>query len=442
MIINSQRRLATVLAAQREFREHRGAVVPDAFYRAKIGEVWARARAAPAYQAIGDFSWPSFTDLPVTSKDQVKGDPWSFIASGLETGAKYYETTGTTGLATPTPRLADDIIWNTVSVAEAWRDVLPAGSRVLSLLPSDIVPVGDLVAAVCEHLDLLHARAYPFATGISDWDRLVGLWTTLRPTAVFLAPGVALQLTRLLKQRSLLAELSDPVRSIMLLGEVSVPAMRARLGRWWGATAYNASYGSTETGTLAATCRRDRLHLLTAAAYAELAADGGLAAQGELRAPTDGAAGRLVVTPLNLYARPLLRYDTGDDVAVTTGCDCGRATPVVTVLGRATDGLRVQGTVLTPHLVEEVVYGETTATGYLLEADADGLRFRLLLERDVDAARIEEPAAADAVRRAFKDRAGLDCERVVFVNSLPSVTKSGGSQKSWKRSNIRVVEPW
>ncbi|WP_213454382.1 phenylacetate--CoA ligase family protein [Rhizomonospora bruguierae] len=432
MIINSEQRLATVLAAIRELRERGGTVPRKDFYTDKIAAVWARARGASAYAKLGDYSPDAFAALPVTRKDQLKSDPWGFVAASIEDSVKYYETTGTTGTTTPTPRLADDIIWNTVSVACAWQDVLRADDRVLSLLPSDIVPVGDLVAAVCEHLDLLHARAYPFATGISDWDRLARLWATLRPTALFLAPGVAMQVTRLFKQRGLLAELAASVRTIMLLGEVSVPAMRARLGHWWGATVYNASYGSTETGTLAATCRQDRLHLLTSANYCELLTPQGLV---EVSGP---GTGRLVVTPLNLHARPLLRYDTGDDVVVTTGCPCGTATPDVTVLGRAADGLRVRDSLLTPYLVEEIVYGETTATSYLLEAAPD--RIRLLLERDVDANRSTEPERAIAVRDAFRHQAGLDGTEVLFLNSLPATTKSGGSQKSWKRSNIRILE--
>jgi Coenzyme F390 synthetase len=430
MIVNSEQRLELLRTARREFE--RGDAVDPAFYRRKIADVWARAQASPAYAKLGDFSWDTFRALPVTTKEQLKRDPWSYVAAPVEAAAKYYETTGTTGTATPTPRLAEDIIWNTVSVARAWGDLVGTGDRVLSLLPSDVVPVGDLVAGVCEYLDVPHTRAYPFATGICDWDRLAEVWAALRPTVVFLAPGVALQATRLFKQRGRLAELRSSVRALMLLGEVSVPALRARLGHWWGATAYDASYGSTETGTLAATCPRDRLHLLTVANYVELAGDTGAEPLG------DRGAGRLVVTPLNLYARPLLRYDTGDEVEVTSGCDCGRATPVVTVLGRATDGLRIQDTALTPHLVEQIVYGATTATGYLLETDPAGRRFRLLLERDVDADRSGEPAAAEAVRAAFRDH-GLDCAAVLFLNSLPSTTKSGGSQKSWKRSNIRIV---
>jgi phenylacetate-CoA ligase len=436
LIINSKERLETVLEAQRQFHELHGRPVTEEFYREKAATCWTRARKAPAYREIGDYSWASLAALPVTTKEQLKADPWRFVAARPDESAKYYETSGTTGRSTPTPRLAADIIWNTVSVASAWGDVIGPRDRVISLLPSDVVPAGDLVTSVCEYLDVPVARAYPFATGISDWDRLATLVANFEPTVLFMSPGVALQATGLYLKRGQLAELSRSVRSIMLLGEVCVPALRTRLGDWWDARVLDASYGSTETGTLAATCRAGGLHLLTAANHFELAADDGP------RPWTAPGTGRLVVTPLNLYARPLLRYDTGDAVSLSTGCGCGRATPVVTVLGRSSDGQRVRGTTLSPHLVEEIVYGETSALGYLVETDREGSRFRLLLERSPEADRAGEPAAATAVCAAFRERAGLDCDQALFVNSLPSTTKSGGSLKNWKRSNFRVVATW
>jgi phenylacetate-CoA ligase len=436
VFINSKERLETVLDALREFNDLHRRPITEEFYREKAAACWERARNTQAYREIGDYSWASFAALPVTTKDQLKADPWRFVATRPEESAKYYETSGTTGRATPTPRVAADIIWNTVSVAGAWDDVIGPGDRVLSLLPSDVVPVGDLVASVCEYLDVPVARAYPFATGISDWDRLSALVANFEPTVVFMAPGVALQATGLYLRRGQLAELSRSVRSIMLLGEVCGPALRARLGQWWGARVFDASYGSTETGTLAATCRAGRLHLLTAANHFELAGDTGP------RPLTVPGAGRLVVTPLNLYARPLLRYDTGDEVSLAAHCDCGRNAPVLTVHGRSVDGQRVRGAALSPHLIEEIVYGETSALGYLVETSQDGDRFRLLLERSPDADRAAEGATVTAVRAAFRERSGVDCDQVLFVNSLPSTTKSGGSLKNWKRSNFRVVDTW
>ncbi|MGR4854413.1 phenylacetate--CoA ligase family protein [Streptomyces violaceus] len=443
VILHTDKRQTILREAQAEIRENQGRIPSEYFYSGKLSAAWERARGTRAYGAgegrddIGEFSLDRFRDLPVTPRESLKARPLDFAAVSPTEASKYYETTGTTGQPTPTPRRAEDTIWNTVSVAEAWRPLLGSDERAVILLPSDIVPVADLVAGVCEYLDHAHIRAYPFATGISDWDRLESMWRTYRPTTVFVAPGVALQFTRLLAQRGQLDELNSSVERLMLLGEVNTAPFRARLGRWWNADVYDASYGSTETGTLAAACAHGRQHLLPAATYFELATPEGVV---PLHDRGGHERGRLVVTPLNAHARPLLRLDTGDEVSVESDCPCGSAAPGITVHGRSSDGLRVRGTPLSVRAVEEVVYGVTDATGYLLEVDSEGSYARLLLERGIGAGRDGEPEECRRVQARSEELLGLRWDGVVFVNSLPANTKSGASQKSWKRSNIREVE--
>lgn len=437
MLISSAAQINLLRHVEDEIRRGRESFPPQSHYESKLAQVWARARQSPAYHRLGEYSSSALHALPPTTKDTLKRRPWDYVVADIDSAAKYYETTGSSGVVTPTPRLAEDIIWNTVSVAEAWRDLFDACDRVAVLLPSDIVPVADLIVSVCEYRAIPHVRAYPFATGITDWDRVIEVFRAFRPTVVFVAPGVAVQFTRLLKQRQLLAEVTGSVRSIMLLGEVSTRAMRARLGAWWGARAYDASYGSTETGTLAASCVHDTQHLLTGTNHFELGTERGVAPL-----PTHGEArsGTLVVTPLNLHARPLLRLDTEDQVTVDAGCACGSPLPTVTVHGRTSDGLSLRGAELSPRAVEDIVYGVSTATGYLIEIDAAGIVGRLLLERDIDVDRATEDGQVAAVQEATHEGLGVRWDAVVFVNVLAATTKSGGSQKSWKRSNIRVVE--
>ena len=48
-----------------------------------------------------------------------------------------------------------------------------------------------------------------------------------------------------------------------------------------------------------------------------------------------GETGRLVVTPLNNFATPLIRYEIGDYAEVGEACSCGRGLPVLNrILGR------------------------------------------------------------------------------------------------------------
>ncbi|WP_237858475.1 phenylacetate--CoA ligase family protein [Pseudomonas sp. PGPR81] len=434
MLVHSDQDYGVLKAAERELQLQAGHVPDAAFYERKLQAIWTRAQHSAHYANIGPYSFPAFQQLPVTAKALLKGQPLEFCTVELGEAAKYYATTGTTGEPTPTPRLKEDIIWNAVSVASYWRAVLRPGSRVANLMPSDIVPVGDLIANVCEYLDVSHVRLYPFTTGITDWERVCNTFDTYRPTVLFIAPGVLVQLTRYLKQRELLHSFAKSVRSIMLLGEVNTQPLRERLARWWQCDVFDASYGSTETGTLAAVGQDVQMRLATATNYFEL-----LLPDGKLVTPAEGLTGRLVVTPLNLYARPLLRLDTGDSVTITSPWQPGQVSPALLINGRDSDSVRVAGVGLEIRAVEEVVYGSCDATGYVIEVDRQADSAALILERDVVWDSSQEARLQAHLLERCEQHMGLRWSRVLFVNNLSALNKSGGSQKSWKKTNLRFV---
>ncbi len=406
--------------------------VVRAIQREKLDALWARAGEVPYYRNLPGWGARDLALLPVTPKERLKASPEAFVRAGLAT-ARYYESTGSSGRPTPTPRLAEDVIHNVVGVAGLWRRALgDAPCRVASLLPSDVVPVGDFVAGVCEYLGHSVLRCYPFSHGICDWDRLETLFAGYGPDRLFAAPGVLLQWTRILKTRGRLHELRDGVRTIMLLGEVSLPGQRRKLAADWEADVLDASYGSTETGTIAATCERGGLHLLLSGHVVELRT-------GDSVVPAaPGATGELVDTPLNNFARPLLRYGTGDIVDVPAEpCACGLPLPTVCVHGRGADGVALRGVLLSEHLVGSIVYDDSRLTGYLVQLRADGSRGRLVLEKDVDVDD-DDDVLADAVAQRSA-QAGVEWDDVVVVAQLPPASKSGGSQKSWKRTNVVAI---
>ena len=400
--------------------------------REKLALLWGRARSIPHYTSIPHFADCDLERLPLTTKDEVKADPAAFARTDLSGVLKYYESSGSSGRTTPTPRTAADIIGNAISVAGLWRRTLGREPRrVAALLPSDVIPVADLVAAACEYLGHTALRCYPFTTGVCDWDRLEALFVGYRPDAIFCAPGVLAQWTRLLKSRGRLAEVAASVRTVLLLGEVSIDAQRRRFAADWGAQVLDASYGSTETGTMAAACDRGALHLLAAGHLLELRDGDGA------RPLTPAAEGELVTTTLNNHARPLLRYATGDVVSVgSTPCGCGLALPTVRVHGRTDDTVRWRGKALTEQLLGSLVYADARVTGYLVQLRDHGTEGRLVLERDVDAVADADIAATARARCAA---AGLEWDDVVVVSQLPVTSKSGGSQKSWKRTNVARV---
>lgn len=407
---------------------------------ARLAAVWERARQSERYAQLPPYSARAFHALPPTPKAELKDDPWGFVTIDLGDAARYYETTGTTGVVTPTPRTREDIELNLGSVATGWSTLVADGDRVLSLLPSDIVPVGDLVVDVCDRLGAVVTRAYPYAQGISDWDRILPLWERLGPTVLFAAPGVVRELTKFALARGMLDDLNRSVSTIMLLGEVSTDSMRASMGSWWQAAVVDASYGSTECGTLATGCTAGRLHLLPGSHLVEIRGSDGKIVDADQRAGDGVLQGDLLVTTLHAHARPLLRLEMGDEVSIGLPCVCGSSRPSLKVHGRTADGLTVGDRRVAISVVEEHVYECTTALGYLVEVDDDDhpTRMRLLLERAPGSDRADEAEQGQRLGRALSAATGLSDVTAGWLNNLPATTRSGASQKNWKASNVRV----
>ncbi|MNO44049.1 Phenylacetate-coenzyme A ligase [compost metagenome] len=434
MLVHGDKDYGVLKDAERELQLHVRQIPDSRFYDRKLRAAWNRALHSAHYAEIGNYSLAAFQRLPLTPKAVLKQHPLAFCTVALGDAARYYATTGTTGEPTPTPRLKQDVIWNAISVASHWRSVLRPGARVANLMPSDIVPVGDLIANVCEYLDVSHVRLYPFTTGITDWERVCKTFDTYRPTVLFIAPGVLVQLTRYLKQRDLLDAFAESVQAIMLLGEVNTPPFRERMARGWQCEVFDASYGSTETGTLAAVGEDRQMRLATATHYFEL-----LLADGRLVTPAEGLTGRLVVTPLNLYARPLLRLDTGDSVTITGPWVAGQLSPTLLINGRDSDSIVVAGVDLDIRAIEDVVYGACDATGYVIEIDRQHDSAALILERDVHWDSHQESQLQAHLMERCAQQMGLRWSRILFVNNLSALNKSGASQKSWKKTNLRFV---
>src|SRR5207249_28486 len=93
-------------------------------------------------------------------------------------------------------------------------------------------------------------------------------------------------------------------------------------------------YGSGELGSIAHECEEGSLHISAENMIVEVL-DGDRPCQ-------SGEVGELVVTELNNYATPLIRYRTGDFAALSRAqCKCGRTLPFIeNLFGRAYDTIR------------------------------------------------------------------------------------------------------
>jgi phenylacetate-CoA ligase len=121
-------------------------------------------------------------------------------------------------------------------------------------------------------------------------------------------------------------------QAVFTSAEVLHPYQRSRIEEVFGCEVFDF-YGANDGGAFAYECERHAgLHCVSERAFLEIArADGSTSAPGEV--------GRLISTDLLNYAMPFIRYDAGDEGAMTSApCPCGRGLPLLgQIAGRSND---------------------------------------------------------------------------------------------------------
>ncbi len=136
-------------------------------------------------------------------------------------------------------------------------------------------------------------------------------------------------LVRELALRSMARGLRLPsLRGVRTLGELLTAEVRELCREAWGCPLEDV-YSSEETGYIALQCpQAAHYHVQAETLIVEVVDEAG-------RACRPGEVGRVLVTPLDNYAMPLLRYELGDYAELGEPCACGRGLPVLRrIVGR------------------------------------------------------------------------------------------------------------
>jgi phenylacetate-CoA ligase len=213
-----------------------------------------------------------------------------------------------------------------------------------------------------------------------------------------------------------LSRLAQP-RILITSSEVLDPVFRGQILRDRPVEIFNF-YGAVEVGRIGAECRSHAgLHVEADALIVELL-DGD-------RMVEPGAPGRVVLTSLENYAMPMIRYDLGDLSAEICGsCPCGWPTPRIEApMGRNTD------------MVTLPDGGRVSATrlNFVLREQRDLLQFRF---RQDSADRIEAqlvyerpPAPQDLAGLRAQLEAALAGQIRVDVRVVDRIAVEGGKFK-------------
>jgi phenylacetate-CoA ligase len=118
---------------------------------------------------------------------------------------------------------------------------------------------------------------------------------------------------------------------------VLYPHMREKIENIFRCRVYDR-YGSRDAGNMAAECdRHNGLHIFGENSYLEVV-------DGEGNEVGVGQEGRILLTNLDNYTMPLIRYEIGDRAIKGEPCDCGRPYPMLkSIIGREGSSFKTEG---------------------------------------------------------------------------------------------------
>lgn len=349
-------------------------------------------------------------DLPLSDKAQLRASqaehpPFGdYLAAPRQEAVRLHRTSGTTGQAMNLALSARD--------CAVTQEVGGRSHRAAGLTPGHTV-VHCLnyqmwMGGVTDHMTLEATGALVVPFGVGATERLIRTIREVGIDAISCTPSYPAVLERVLAERFPGVAPRDLGLKLGLFGGepgLDDPAFRARLADTWGMEPRNANYGVSDVfSNFAAQCEHDtRLHFLAAdVLHPELIAR----ESGDSLPVKAGQAGELVLTHLVRDCQPLVRFRTGDIVAIdaTEPCACGRTGFRFRVVGRSDDMVVVRGLNLFPSMVAGVIgQFELLSGDYRIVLDSPPPHD--VLPVSVELARGERPpeglaqAIADAIKR-------------------------------------------
>ena len=218
----------------------------------------------------------------------------------------------------------------------------------------------------------------------SPISELVECLNEWRPEAIATYPSVLRQLAA----EQLAGRLAIPLEHVATSAEVLTAQVRAIVRRAWSIEVQD-TYGATEYAPIASECPAGRKHLFENGAIIEVIDERGQAVRNGER----GA--RLLLTVLERYTQPLIRYELSDLLRVSDEpCPCGRPYWVIdSIDGREEDILEFPGRdgrliAVHPNRFHEALE-RPALVAWQVEQSPSGLLVRLVGANTVTAAAVE-----------------------------------------------------
>lgn len=290
-------------------------------------------------------------------RDIQRKDPFPYgdaLCVPIEEVTAFRQTSGTTGQPVYQPDTWQDWEW----WAECWAYILWAqGYRPIDRV---FIPFGYnvFVAFWAGHYAAEKIGCEVVPGGVLDTQARILKIQELKATSMMATPTYILGMAEAAKAHLNIDPSQLTINKITCAGEpgASIPSTKKRMETAWGAKVFDHA-GATEIGAWSYECAHQPggLHVNEALFLVEIE---DLETGQIIEEP--GRKGKMVITALDRFAQPCIRFDSKDIIQWDTApCRCGRTFRLIRggVLARADDITKVKGVLLAPGAIEEVVRG-------------------------------------------------------------------------------------
>jgi phenylacetate-CoA ligase len=403
-----------------------------AAWQRQIGFVEANSEF---YKALwGDARVPrdlrDLPDLPLSDKSQLRlsqaaQPPFgAYMAASRDQAVRLHRTSGTTGQAMNLALSARDCHVTEVvgGRAQALAGLGP-GHTVAHCLNYQM-----WMGGLTDHLTLQATGALVIPFGVGSTELLVRTIAEVGVTAISCTPSYPAVLERVIAEKfEGLAPRDLGLKLGLFGGEAGLddPKLRDRLRETWGLEPRNSNYGVSDVfSNFAAQCPYDtRLHFVAAdVLYPELI-DPDTGQPVPLRV---GATGELVLTHLLRDCQPLVRFRTGDILAIdaTEPCQCGCTGFRFRVVGRSDDMIVVRGLNMFPTMVAAVINGISALTGdYRIMLDQPPPYDVLPVHAELKAGETASSSLSEHIEKEFKRALGVTARLTLLPKGSFPVTE-------------------
>lgn len=362
----------------------------NVFYREKL----VTARWTPM---ANDLQKLPFTTKAELQADAARNPPYgSNLTFPPDKYVRLHQTSGTQGRPL--------VVLDTAESWQAWHRCWAVIYRAAGLVPGDRVYVAfsfGLFAGFWAAFESGPDLGYRVIAGggQSSRERLHNILEH-RATVLLCTPSYALHLAEVAREDGMdLA--SGPVRITILAGEAgaSIPATKSRIEKSWGASCFD-HIGASEVGPYGFECQAQPggVHVNEVDYICEVVDPTTLEHKGP------GELGELVLTNLNRWGFPVIRYRTGDLVKLSHNevCACGRTFTLLMggIQARTDDMMTIRGVNVYPTALEAILRGfievaefagqvsrssglDELALKVELEPEADTLRLKAEIEKEL-----------------------------------------------------------